>query len=970
MSKPKHRMISLDGAFAAVAALFASLPCAALAQGQQPPAVPAPQPSLEEQRQTALRQIEDLRRQMEEMERRGRIMTSQINDRSPEEIEALGAETLQALQQGQQALKEARYDAAEPLLRRALELAESLFGRNEVWATILHNVAVTYHYQGRIAEAEAIYVRVLEWRDAVPGRDHADMAVTIQNLGTIYYDQRRYQDARTLVDRALEEQRLRFGEDHEDTLVSQGALGTIHAAQGSHAEAERLLADAAARMERALGQNNPFTLTAANNLGVLYRTLGRMEDAEQLLRRTHVRRAEALGAAHPDTLNSLGALGRLYREQGRYAEGDVVLSEALAGYRRLFGDEHPLALAAAANLSSVRLSLSRPAQALEAARIAVAGARARRGGAAADRYTEAQRGREEIGERGNYGLLAEAAWGAAATGDREDLRAEAFAALQDALGGEANQAIMQMAVRRYAESVGAGLGMLLRERTTLNERWVATMEQYGRAQADTSETAGAARTQLRNHRDEITQRLAAIDQRLLAEFPDYFSLIKPQALDIAATQALLGAEEAILLAVPTPFGTQLMAVTREGVEWARSDWNADRIQAAAERLRWDASGAAQGDPERVRAWQEAQRPGAPPSFDRATAFELYRQLIAPVEGLLRGKRRLYVAAGGALAALPFSLLVTDSPQGGDHDAEALRATHWLADRYALIHIPSVQSLALLRRSARAAGSSDGGFVGFGDPALTGAPAERRGGVLLPTADAVFEPARAPWGGAMASVTALRRMPQLPGTARELAAMREMFGGATAAIFTRGQATETAIRSADLSLARVIAFATHGLTPGDLVFGADGARTASEVFELVEPGLVLTPPETASAGDDGYLAASEVTSLRLNADWVILSACNSATPDDASEPGLSSLARAFFYAGARNLLASHWPVDDAVGARITVRTIELERTGRPRAEAFQQAMREIRLDRSHDGAAGSWAHPFYWAPFVLIGDGGS
>jgi CHAT domain-containing protein len=222
---------------------------------------------------------------------------------------------------------------------------------------------------------------------------------------------------------------------------------------------------------------------------------------------------------------------------------------------------------------------------------------------------------------------------------------------------------------------------------------------------------------------------------------------------------------------------------------------------------------------------------------------------------------------------------------------------------------------------------------------------------------------------MASVSALRRMPQLPGTARELASMRQMFGSGHGQVFTRAAATETAVRSADLSKARVIAFATHGLTPGEMVAGAEGTRTASELFELVEPGLVLTPPDEASAGDDGYLAASEVATLRLDADWVILSACNSATPDDASEPGLSSLARAFFYAGARNLLASHWPVDDEVGARITVRTIELERAGTPRAEAFQRAMREIRMDASRDSPQGSWAHPFYWAPFVLIGDGG-
>jgi len=204
------------------------------------------------------------------------------------------------------------------------------------------------------------------------------------------------------------------------------------------------------------------------------------------------------------------------------------------------------------------------------------------------------------------------------------------------------------------------------------------------------------------------------------------------------------------------------------------------------------------------------------------------------------------------------------------------------------------------------------------------------------------------------------MEQLPGTARELKAMADIFGAGSSRVFTRSTATEAQVRRADLSQARVIAFATHGLTPADPV----GEASASELFELAEPGLVLTPPGQATPEDDGFLSASEVSTLRLNADWVILSACNTAT-GDAATAGLSQLARAFFYAGARNLLASHWPVDDEVAAKLTVRTLALEQAGTPRAEAFQQAMREIRSDPAH----AEWAHPFYWSPFVLIGDGG-
>ena len=168
-----------------------------------------------------------------------------------------------------------------------------------------------------------------------------------------------------------------------------------------------------------------------------------------------------------------------------------------------------------------------------------------------------------------------------------------------------------------------------------------------------------------------------------------------------------------------------------------------------------------------------------------------------------------------------------------------------------------------------------------------------------------------------------------------------------------------VRGTDLSGVRILAFATHGLAGG-------------AVWETAEPGLVFTPPATPSDADDGFLTASEVLMLRLDADWVILSACNTAAGDgSAGAPGLSGLARAFFYAGARNLLASHWPVDDDVAAKLTVRTIQIL-AGHPalsRAEAFQRAMREIRDDPSHD-ASGTWAHPAAWAPFTLPGSAAS
>jgi CHAT domain-containing protein len=171
-----------------------------------------------------------------------------------------------------------------------------------------------------------------------------------------------------------------------------------------------------------------------------------------------------------------------------------------------------------------------------------------------------------------------------------------------------------------------------------------------------------------------------------------------------------------------------------------------------------------------------------------------------------------------------------------------------------------------------------------------------------------------------------------------------------------RATEAEIKrlsaTGELAKYRVIHFATHGALAGQI---GDG----------FEPGLLLTPPKTPTEGDDGYLSASEIAALKLNADWVILSACNTAAGDAEGAEALSGLARAFFYAGARALLVSHWAVySDATVKLITGavgRMVADTKVGR--AEAMRQSMLAM-IDKGDVYEA----HPAYWAPFIVVGEG--
>lgn len=238
------------------------------------------------------------------------------------------------------------------------------------------------------------------------------------------------------------------------------------------------------------------------------------------------------------------------------------------------------------------------------------------------------------------------------------------------------------------------------------------------------------------------------------------------------------------------------------------------------------------------------------------------------------------------------------------------------------------------------------FAGFGDPVLDGEPGGGRANLAL----ALYQ------RGSLADVSKVRDLPRLPETAGELQALATSLGGRAEDLFLGRRATEPAVKAANLAQYRVLAFATHGLAAGDFA-------------EVGEPALVMTPPDTATAGDDGLLTAGEVAHLRLNADWVVLSACNTAAPDGTpGAEGLSGLARAFFYAGSRALLVSHWPVDSQAATRLTARlfSIAAAEPALRGAEALQRSMLELMAsaDRPYH------AHPIFWAPFVVVGEGGA
>ena len=236
-------------------------------------------------------------------------------------------------------------------------------------------------------------------------------------------------------------------------------------------------------------------------------------------------------------------------------------------------------------------------------------------------------------------------------------------------------------------------------------------------------------------------------------------------------------------------------------------------------------------------------------------------------------------------------------------------------------------------------------MGIGDPLLEGHPGEKRGMMLA----ALFTTR------GIANVNAVRSLPALPETADELEALAQALGADDDSFLLREHATERRVRTTDMADYRVLAFATHGLVAGDLK-------------GLAEPALVLTPPEKGTEENDGLLTASEVATLKLDADLVILSACNTAAADGTpGADGLSGLAKAFFYAGSRALLVSHWPVMSEAAVKLTTGMLKYaaDHPEASRAEALRRSMLALMEDDKT-----KFAHPLFWAPFVVVGEGGT
>lgn len=852
--------------------------------------------------------------------------------------------------------KQGKYSDAADQCRQALEIRERALGPDHlVVSRSLANLAEVYSLMGKSQDARALYQRALAVRERLHGpRDPAAVAL-VHNLAETYREEGENREAEALYRRALASYETMRDANALDLSNTINGLALVLASEGKYDEAEALHRRTLAIRERVLGDNHPLFAAALSNLAMLYEKRRSAVAAEQLYRRALAIDEQAFGRRHIELTGILNNLAGVYADAGRHVEAEEQYRRALAIREEVLGAEHPSVVQSLYNLSILFGSTDRPAEALAYSRRAVALILANEKNERED--PSLRNAGSLIERRSNYFrsyLVSLALANRLGLEPAEKLAREAFEIAQWA--GQSSAAVaIQLVSSRFSTGSDA-LAKLVREDQDLTKTWrdkdkllVAALSKP-EAQQDRPATDG-----LRKQISSVEIRRNEIAAEIAGQFPGYAALVRPNPTKTEEVQNLLRKDEALIFFLLDSKQSYVFAVSRDRFDWEVIPIGANELadKVSAFRRRLDASSAANTEGTTSRS----------DLFDLALANELYATLFGSIEGLIGEKKQLLIVPTGALTALPFHLLVTEKPTSPVPESMAgYRDAAWLIKRQAVTVLPSVSSLRALRVLAQHSQQAPKSMIGFGDPVFKPEPEPTVVAPKAPPAPvkAKTRPKAAKtrayadyWRGAELDREQLWTLERLPDTAVELKSVGKDLGAAADDIYLGKLANETTVKHVALKDYRVVYFATHGLIAGD-------------IKGISEPSLALSLPERPTELDDGLLTSSEVAQLKLNADWVVLSACNTMAGDKPGAEAMSGLARAFFYAGARSLLVTHWAVDSAAATRLTTSTFDLMKKDPAvgRAEALRQAM----LAFLNDESSPDNANPALWGPFAIIGEG--
>jgi len=840
-------------------------------------------------------------------------------------------------------------------------------------ASTLSNIGALYQERGEIQKALDYYLQALALRRAAgaPG----DEAISLHNIGTIYYEWGDSQKALDYLHQALPLRRA--ARDRSGEAYTLNFIGGIYNALG---EEQRSLDYyfQALPLQRAVGDRSGEAYTL-RLIGLTYSGLAENQKAlDHLLQALALHRA--IGERSGESGNVLNRIGSVYYDLGQRQKALEYFLQALAlqraiGNRR--GESTPLR-----HIGDVYHDLGEHQKALDyyLQALALCQAASNRSGEAVTLYriARAERDRGNLREaRAHIEAALNLIESLRTKVASQELRASYLASKQtyyefdidllmrlhrgqpsqglDALALEASErararSLLETLIEARADiRQGVDAALLERERTLqqqLNAKEQVRMQLLGRKH--TPEQAAAAEQELR----QLTAEYQEIEAQIRAKSPRYAALTQPQPLTLAEIQRQVLDPDTLLLEYALgDEGSYLWAVTSNSISSFELPRRVE-VEAAARSFYDLLTAPNQSSRAAGRVAGPTQQPGAKEDLSQQrlaeAAAKLSQMLLSPVASQL-GAKRLLIVADGTLQYLPFGALPVPVISEKSTDHRPLIVEH------EVVSLPSASTLAVLRRETATRQPAPQAVAIVADPVFSSNDSR----VKRSQAGAEEQPstrstrAHAPEGQLERSLResgvadAVLRIPRLPGTRREAASILSLVPEAKRKQALDFDASRATVNSPELTQYRIIHFATHGLLNS----------VHSELS-----GIVLSLVDQRGQPQDGFLRMHEIYNLKLSADLVVLSACQTALGKEIKGEGLVGLTRGFMYAGAPRVVASLWKVDDKATAEMMKRFYQGMVGGQHLTPAAALRAAQVAMWKTKD-----WQNPYYWAAFVLQGE---
>ena len=807
-------------------------------------------------------------------------------------------------------------------------------------ASALYNLASVDILRGRFLEAEPILKEALSTYREVVGMRHPAMGRTLHSLAIVYNRLGQHDVSARFYRQALDLFRELFGEDDLTLAATKVEYAQLLKDQKDLAGAEREAREALRIYASSPSRRPVYEGFAHSSLGFILHDLGDLPAAADAFERALAIIEQARGAHSSDLPPGLIELGQIRLKQRDFAAAEGLLTRAVAIRERDVA-RTPWGLSKAlASLAELRHVQGRSEEAMSLLERAVQTISDRFGEDIDSGNAALQHG-EAMSERRIFELFLEVAYGRQLSGD-DDARDAMIEVVQYTNFTETAAAIARMSAR--LANGGDALGRLMRDRQD-------AIEARRAHDLDLTEAIAAGRSDvilatLGLELASTDRRIRDIEAELSTSYPDIVALLRPRPVSTEDVQGLLAQNEAVLVQVTGDEQTHIVWIEEDHIDVAQTSLG-------QRELTWRVQSLLDG----VSVGEEGISALTP--FDVGSAHKLYQSLIAPFAERFAKVDHLIVVLDGQMQLIPPSLLLRTE---ADADPEAFgrflkqeritrdlflpfKTLDYLGRHVAISSLPSLGSLRALRQRFKIL-SDRRPLIGFGNPVFEGEGGQHR----------MARPDQLPMKADIKTRRqASKNFAPLPAAETELLELAALLGADRTDIYLRDNASETAVKTAELQRFETIAFATHAVVPGEL----DEAIT--------ESALILPVSDNSETEDDGILTESEIVRLEMNADWVILSACNTVAP--TGRPGaeaLSGLARAFFLAGSRALLVSHWAVDDNAASVLTTGTMRALRRQAVggRAAALKAAMNAL-ID---DPKEIQYSHPMFWAPFAVVGEG--